>query len=135
MADAAPAPAPERILEAFAGVFRNDAQIPEEPVHTIEGHAEQGQLSLKVLMATKDFVVLKAWRGKGLVDPPHKHDDHESVATLISGRMRMQIGDETFEVGPGDTWRHPPGVVHSSVALEECVQIEIKSPPCRTWNL
>ena len=123
-----------RALEIFAGVFRKDDTIEEIPITNIEGHSEQGQLSLKVLMTTKDFVLLKAWRGAGLVDPPHKHDDHESVATLISGRMRMKIGDEEFEVGPGDTWRHPPGVVHSSVALEPCVQIEIKSPPRRTWN-
>ena len=123
-----------RLLEAFAGVFRSDGEIPEIPVHAIEGHEEQGRLSLKVLMVTENFLVVKAMRGKGLIDPPHKHDDHESVATLISGRMRMHIGGEEFEVGPGDVWRHPPGVVHGSEALEDCVQIEIKSPPRRTWS-
>jgi quercetin dioxygenase-like cupin family protein len=128
------APDPSRLLEAFAGVFRKDADIPEQPVAAIEGHQEQGRLSLKVLMTTEDFVVLKAFRGKGLVDPPHRHDDHESVATLVSGRMRMHIGGEEFEVGPGDVWRHPPGVVHGSTALEDCVQIEIKSPPRKTWS-
>lgn len=35
---------------------------------------------------------------------------------------------------PGSVWRHPPGVVHHSEALEDCVQIEVKSPPCRTWD-
>ena len=123
-----------RLLEAFAGVFRKDADIPEIPFHAIEGHQEQGRLSLKVLMVTEDLLVVKAMRGKGLIDPPHKHDDHESVATLISGRMRMHIGGEAFEVGPGDVWRHPPGMIHGSEALEDCVQIEIKSPPRKTWS-
>lgn len=131
-----PADGPDpRHLAAFAEVFRKAAEIPEEPVGSIEGHAEQGELAIKVLMVTEDFVILSARRGAGLVDPIHQHDDHESVATLISGRMRMTIGDETFEVGPGDVWRHPRGVPHGSVALEPCVQIEIKSPPKRTWNL
>jgi mannose-6-phosphate isomerase-like protein (cupin superfamily) len=125
----------ERLLPAMAEIFRRDAEIEEIPITSIEGHEEQGRLSIKVLMTTKDFVVLKAWRGKGLIDPRHKHDDHESVAMLIKGRMRMKIGDEEFDVGPGDVWRHPPGVWHESVALDECIQIEIKSPPCRTWNL
>ena len=126
---------PVRMLEAFAGVFRKAADIPEIPITSIEGHQERGQLSLQVLMTTEDFVLLRAVRGKGLVDPPHQHDDHESVAMLISGRMRMHIGGEEFDVGPGDVWRHPPGVVHGSTALEDCVQIEIKSPPRKTWNL
>jgi quercetin dioxygenase-like cupin family protein len=125
---------PARALEAFAGVFRKAAEIPRLKVGAIEGHAEQGELWVEELMTTENFVVVRAIRGKGLVDPPHQHDDHESVATLISGRMRMHIGGEEFEVGPGDVWRHPPGVVHGSTALEDCVQIEIKSPPRKTWS-
>jgi mannose-6-phosphate isomerase-like protein (cupin superfamily) len=126
---------PERMLEVFAGVFRKAGEIETIPIASIEGHQEQGELSLKVLMATEDFVMLWAERGAGLIDPPHQHDDHESVAMLLKGRMRMHIGGEEFEVGPGDVWRHPPGVVHGSEALEPCIQIEIKSPPRRTWNL
>jgi len=95
---------------------------------------EQGELSVTVLMVTENMLVLRAWRGKGLVDPIHQHDDHESVATLLSGKLKMQIGDKGFIAGPGDVWRHPPGVPHFSEALEECVQIEIKSPARKTWT-
>ena len=40
-----------------------------------------------------------------------------------------------FIAGPGDSWVHPRGVPHYSEALEDCVQIEVKSPPIRTWRL
>ena len=100
----------------------------------VEGAIEQGELSLKVLMVTENMLVLRARRGKGLIDPIHQHNDHESVATLISGKLKMKIGDEEFTANPGDVWRHPPGVPHYSEALEPCVQIEIKSPARKTWS-
>ena len=83
-----------------------------------------------------DFRVFRRWirRGKGLIDPGHHDDDHEAIATVVSGRLRMRIGDEEFVAGPGDCWRHPAGVPHCSEALEECVQIETKLPARKTWT-
>ena len=60
--------------------------------------------------------------------------DHESIVYLVKGRMTLTIGDKTFEAKAGDVWRHPIGVSHTSVALEDSVAIEIKSPPRKTWN-
>lgn len=125
---------PARMMQAMAALYRKDADIPKEKIHTVEGAVEQGELSLKVLMVTDDFLLIKAWRGKGLIDPVHQHDDHESVATLLSGRLKMRIGDVEFIAEPGDVWRHPPGVEHYSEALEACVQLEIKSPARKTWT-
>ena len=124
----------DRIMTPMAALFRAASDIPEEPIHAVEGAVEQGELSVKVLMVSDNFVTLWIRRGKGLIDPVHQHDDHESVATLVSGRLKMWIGDEEFVAGPGDVWRHPPGVPHYSEALEECVQIEIKSPARKTWT-
>ena len=121
-------------MEPMEALFRVAADIPEETIHAVEGAVEQGELSVKVLMVADNFVTLWIRRGKGLVDPVHQHDDHESVATLVSGKLKMWIGDEEFVAGPGDVWRHPPGVPHYSEALEECVQIEIKSPARKTWT-
>lgn len=124
----------ERALQAMAEVFRTDADIPEVRAARIEGAEEQGHLSVKVLMVTDDVLMMKIFRKKGLVDPVHQHDDHVSVATLISGKMRMVIGDEEFIAEAGSVWQHPPGVPHYSEALEDCVQIEVKSPPKKTWS-
>ena len=124
----------DRIMAPMEALFRAAADISEETIHAVEGAVEQGELSVKVLMVADNFVTLWIRRGKGLVDPVHQHDDHESVATLVSGRLWMKIGDEEFVAGPGDVWRHPPGVPHYSEALEDCVQIEIKSPARKTWT-
>ena len=51
----------------------------------------------------------------GAVVPMHTHP-HEQTGTLISGRMRFEIGDETFDLEPGDAWMIPGGVPHSATA-------------------
>ena len=124
----------DRMMTPMDVLYRAAKDMPEEAIHAVEGAQGQGELSVTVLMVTENMLVLRAWRGKGLIDPIHQHDDHESVATLLSGKLKMQIGDKEFIAGPGDVWRHPPGVQHFSEALEECVQIEIKSPARKTWT-
>ncbi len=122
-----------RYLEPFTTLQAEPGDTPIETIAAVEGAVPEGRLTIQVLMVTERLLVLKATRSKGLIDRPHKHDDHESVATLISGRLRNVIDGREFIAEPGATWRHPPGVVHSSEALEDCVQIEIKTPPRKTW--
>ena len=122
-----------RYLEPFKAFQVDPGDMPIEMIGAVEGAVPEGKLTIQVLMVTENLLVLKVTRAQGLIDRPHQHDDHESVATLISGRLRNVIGDQTFIAGPGATWRHPAGVVHSSEALEDCVQIEIKTPPRKTW--
>lgn len=124
----------DRILEPSKADFIAGDSIPAEKVTTIEGAKELGDLAIKPLMVGDDVLVLEVQRGKGLVDPHHAHPDHESICYLVSGRMRVIIDGEEFLAGPGDTWRHRPGVPHHHEALEDCVQLEIKSPPCKTWG-
>jgi quercetin dioxygenase-like cupin family protein len=63
--------------------------------------------------------------GHGL--PQHGHP-HEQTGYLVSGRLQFTIGDETREVGPGDSWCIPSGVVHGAVVLEDAVAVEVFSP-------
>jgi quercetin dioxygenase-like cupin family protein len=48
--------------------------------------------------------------------------------------MKLVIDGQAFVARAGDAWRHPPGVPHWSETLEDCVAIEIKSPPRKTWT-
>ncbi len=64
---------------------------------------------------------------KGAVLPLHSHP-HEQTGYLVSGRMRLRIGAEQHEVGPGDSWCIPGSVEHSAVILEDSVAIEVFSP-------
>lgn len=108
--------------------------VAPEKLADVEGVKPQGDVSVKVLHVGEELLVLEVRRSKGLIDPVHKHDDHETTGYLISGRMRVIIGDEEFIAEPGTSWVHPRGVEHYSEALEDCLQLEIKSPPKKTWR-
>ena len=123
----------DRHMTPFEALFLRDAELERVKIESVEGVMEPEGLYLKVLMVTEAMLVFKAWKMKGITDPWQKHDDHESVATLLEGTLRMYIGDEVFLCEPGDVWRHPIGVWHMSEALEDCVLIEIKSPARKTW--
>ncbi|MDO8615676.1 MAG: cupin domain-containing protein [Dehalococcoidia bacterium] len=62
------------------------------------------------------------------VVPMHTHP-HEQTGYLVSGRARLQVGDEVRELSPGDCWMIPGGVPHEATALEACVFIDVFSPP------
>jgi quercetin dioxygenase-like cupin family protein len=69
----------------------------------------------------------------GSVVPMHTHP-HEQTGTLISGRMRFEIGDETFDLGAGDAWMIPGGVPHEATGIEGCRVVEVFSPPREDWR-
>lgn len=122
-----------RIMPTTKSLFCNSTDIKAERIAAVEGVKEHGEVTVKVLHVSDAMLVLDVFRKKGLIDPVHRHDDHESVGYLIEGRMKLVIGGEEFIAGPGSSWRHPVGVDHYSEALTDCHQIEVKSPPRKTW--
>jgi len=117
--------------------FVPNASVAAEPVKRLEGEApcsSGASIVIKPLLAGEDMLLLEVHRQKGLVDARHAHPDHESICYLVSGRMRVVFDDGEFIAGPGDSWIHPPGVLHYHETLEDSVQIEIKSPPIKTWG-
>lgn len=64
---------------------------------------------------------------KGACLPSHAHP-HEQIGYLVSGRLRLSIGDDTREVAPGDSWVIPGDVFHHAEALEDTVAVEVFSP-------
>jgi quercetin dioxygenase-like cupin family protein len=122
-----------RILPPMKELFRRDEDIPEFKLTGVEGDTFKDQPSLKVLMVTEDMECLKVYRKKGFVDPKHTHEDHSTVACLLYGKVRLHIGEQSFLAEPGDVWMHPQGVPHYTEALEDCCQIEVKAPACKTW--
>jgi quercetin dioxygenase-like cupin family protein len=64
-------------------------------------------------------------RGSAL--PRHAHP-YEQTGYLIRGRVRLSVGAEAFEAGPGDSWCIPAGVEHGAEVLEDALAIEVFSP-------
>jgi quercetin dioxygenase-like cupin family protein len=64
---------------------------------------------------------------KGSVLPRHAHP-HEQTGYLVAGRIRLTIGQETFEARTGDSWCIPGNAEHGAEILEDSVAIEVFSP-------
>ena len=122
-----------RILPPSKELFRRGEDIPKFELVGVEGDKFKDRPSLQVMMVTEDMECLKVFRKKGFVDPKHTHEDHSTIAVLLYGRVRLHIGEQTFLAGPGDVWMHPQGVPHYTEALEDCAQLEVKAPACKTW--
>lgn len=43
---------------------------------------------------------------------PHRHDDFDQIATVVSGRAIYHVGEVAHEVGPGSLLLIPAGVEH-----------------------
>ena len=71
------------------------------------------------------FTEFRLARGSRL--PRHAHPQ-EQTGYLVSGRIRLTIGDDTVEAAPGDAWCIKGGVEHAGEILEDAVAIEVFSP-------
>ena len=124
----------DRTLAPTEGYFRTRDETAPIRLTAVEGVKEQGHVEVRKLQVGEEILLLHVFRKKGLIDPVHKHLDHESMGYLISGRLRLVIGGKEFIAEAGTSWVHPAGVDHFSEALEDCEQIEVKSPPRKTWE-
>ncbi len=122
-----------RILPKTQGFLAEGAKLPTVRMGALEGRASAGQVDLKPLLVGSDMLMVEIFEKAGVRVPEHSHDDHESVVYLIKGRMKLVIGGKEFVANSGDAWIHPKGVPHWSETLEDCLAIEIKSPPRKTW--
>ncbi len=64
---------------------------------------------------------------KGKVIPSHKHP-HEQTEYLVSGRLKLIIGDESFDAEPGDSLCIPGDVEHTGEIIEDSVVVAVFSP-------
>ena len=66
---------------------------------------------------------------KDWVGGRHSHP-HDQVVYVVSGRLKIILGDESFEVGAGDSFVVKGGIEHQASAMEESLVIDIFNP-CR----
>lgn len=63
----------------------------------------------------------------GTTLPVHRHP-YEQTGYLVKGRLKMTIGAETFDAGPGDAWCIRENVDHGAYAVEDSVAMEVFAP-------
>ena len=59
--------------------------------------------------------------------PRHAHE-HEQTGYLVSGEIKLTIGEITCDVLPGDGWCIAGGVEHEAKIISDSVAIEVFSP-------
>jgi quercetin dioxygenase-like cupin family protein len=82
---------------------------------------------MKTLVHGERTLMVEFIMDAGSILPEHEHP-HEQTGYLVSGAMRLVMGDEVHEVGDGDSWTIPGGVRHSAEVLEETIAVEVFSP-------
>ena len=69
----------------------------------------------------------------GAVAREHSHEQ-EQLGMVLTGTMTFRIGDETRELGPGETWTIPSNVVHEATAGPDgAVVIDVFAPVREDW--
>ncbi len=81
----------------------------------------------KTLVHGKRTLMTEFRLERGAVVPPHRHSQ-EQTGYLVSGRLRMRVGEESFDAGAGDSWCIAGEAEHSAEALEDSVALEVFSP-------
>ena len=105
-----------------------NADIAEIRVSAVEGKPTYGgELAVKPLIKGEEMTFLEIRYAAGVGAPLHTHT-HESIAYVVSGKVKSTVGSTAFIMGPGDVCRHPKGVLHGLEAIEDSVVVEIKAP-------
>jgi quercetin dioxygenase-like cupin family protein len=84
-------------------------------------------IRLKTLVYGEKTLFTEFRLDKGSRLPKHAHP-HEQTGYLVSGRIRLSIGYDTFEVEPGDSWCIPSNMEHGAEILADSVAVEVFSP-------
>ena len=62
----------------------------------------------------------------------HQHETEDELFFVVQGRLRMELRDQTVELGPGEMLVVPRGVEHRPVAEEEVLLMMFE--PASTLN-
>ena len=94
---------------------------------TIARERLDDHVARRMIVGEKEMLV--RWEfTKGALAARHSHP-HEQVVMMVSGKLRLAVGDQEMVMGPLDIVVIPPQVPHEAEALEDTVVIDIFSPP------
>ena len=81
----------------------------------------------QVLSDSPDLMVVSFTFEAGAQGRPHSHP-HVQSTYVEAGRFRFRIGQDSFEVGPGDSFVIPSGATHGCDCLEPGRLIDTFTP-------
>lgn len=99
----------------------------------IQKHSESGYktpiqgVEQKTLVYGERTLMAEFLLKKGKRVPRHSHV-HEQTGYLVKGSIRITVGAEQADLGPGGSWSIPGNVEHGAEALEDSLVLEVFSP-------
>ena len=93
-----------------------------EPVEMVPG------LWRRTLSYGQQLMVVHVTLEEGVVVPVHRHP-HEQITYVIEGQLSMEVGGQTYMLGPGDSLLLPGDVEHGATVIERTLVIDTFSPP------
>lgn len=84
-------------------------------------------VSRKIVAHGPELMMVRFRFEAGGLGLPHSHP-HVQTSLVMYGRFVLTIAGETRELGPGDSYMVPSGVVHSARALEAGELVDAFAP-------
>jgi len=71
---------------------------------------------------------------KGAHVPMHSHEN-EQITYLLEGVLKFWLGEDREEIilNAGEVLHIPSNVPHEAEALEDCLDVDVFSPPRQDW--
>ena len=104
-----------------------NADVKERTIKIVEGKQLRGEVRMKPLLAGDQMTLLEIKYAPGAGAPLHVHQ-HETLAYVVSGKVKMIFENEEYLLGAGDICRHLQGVPHGIEGVEQATVVEVKSP-------
>ena len=95
---------------------------PKDADNLVAGHYSTGRGQV-LRSGTMELTKISFEAGKGA--ELHQHPE-EQILYVIEGRFEVTLGDEIFEVGPGQASFHPSNVPHRAMAIEPTTALSFK---------
>ncbi len=81
----------------------------------------------KTLIHGENTLMTEFLLAAGAALPMHSHPQ-EQTGYLVSGHITITIGENEYDVLPGDAWVVPGNVTHGARILADSVAVEVFSP-------
>lgn len=94
---------------------------PQGYIQVLEG------IERKTLVYGENTLMTEFVMKQGSVLPHHNHP-YEQTGYVISGHIRLTIGDRICDATPGSSWCITPNIDHGAEILEDTVALEVFSP-------
>lgn len=84
-------------------------------------------MTRQVLAHSDELMLVRHYFEKDWIGARHSHPHHQLVY-IVRGALRVEVGEETFDVFAGDSFVVDGGVEHQAAALEASEVLDVFTP-------